>query len=262
MVRPSLPRYRGYLFDLDGTVYLGEELLPGARETIQALRDRGARVLFLSNNPLRPPRAYAEKLTRLGLPTRPEEVLTSLEATVLLLRRRLPGAAVFVLGEAPLRWALHRAGQPLTHDPTRAEVLLVSFDRTLTYERLTAAFRALQAGARLWATNPDPFCPTPEGGIPDAGATLAFLEALTGRRPEVVAGKPSEAFGRLALERLGLGPEEVLVVGDRLTTDVALGRAIGAATALVLTGATPRRALEAASVRPDHVLEGLADLPS
>lgn len=257
--------YGGYLLDLDGTVYLGEELLPGAARAVEGLRRLGRRVLFLSNNPTSDPRSYARRLTALGLPADPADVLTSVAALTRWLARRHPGATVFPIGEEPLRRALRQAGFTVSDDPSRIDVVVASFDRGFTYAKLQTAFDALwyHRRARLVATNPDPYCPMPGGhGQPDAGAVLAAVEACTGARCEAVLGKPSPEMAAVALEALGLGAPECLVTGDRLSTDAALGRSAGMDAAVVLTGeTTPERLTRVpAAERPTWVLRRLDDL--
>lgn len=257
-VRP--PLFDGYLLDLDGTVYLGDRLLPGARETVRALRAHGRRVVFLSNNPLTTRERYAARLSRLGIPTAPGEVVNSSAVMVEYLAERAPGARLFVIGEPPFLRELEAAGFTLTDTPRRIDVVVAAFDRGFDYRKLRIAFRAIRRGARLVATNPDPFCPTPDGGLPDCAAVTAALEACTGARVEAVVGKPSPLMARAALRRLGVAAERALVVGDRLETDVALGVRAGMHTAVVLTGATSRRDLQRAAVRPEFVLKDLRGL--
>lgn len=257
--RPHRP-YRVYILDLDGTVYLGDRLLPTARETISQLRAFGARVAFVSNNPTRTREYYAEKLTRLGIPTAPEEVINSTVVLVSYLHQKAPQARLFVIGEEPLRETLQAAGFRLTENVPEIDVVVASFDRTFNYTKLQIGFDALRRGARFVATNPDPFCPVPGGGQPDAAAVIAALSAATGREPEAVVGKPSPLMVQTILNTFGAQPEDCLIVGDRLETDVRMGVEAGIDTALVLTGATPRVALRNANVEPTYVLEKLADL--
>ncbi|MCS7235804.1 MAG: HAD-IIA family hydrolase [Armatimonadota bacterium] len=252
--------YRGYAVDLDGTVYLGERLLPSADRAILALRAAGARVVFLSNNPLYTREDYAAKLTRLGIPTNPEDVINSSMVLVQHLVARAPGARLFVIGEDSVKGELHAAGFRLVEDPRDVDYVVACFDRTFDYRKLKVGFDALRRGARFIATNRDPYCPTPDGGLPDAGAVVAALEASTGRRLEEVVGKPSPVMARVLLQRLGTPPQDTLVVGDRLETDLALGKAMGSATAVVLTGATTLEMLEGHPDPPDFVLTNLSEL--
>lgn len=256
-------RYRGLICDLDGTVYLSGRPLPGAVEAIERLRAAGVRVLFVSNNPLRTASSYAERLIGLGIPATPDDVLTSGRVTADWLAARAPRSRVLALGEEALAEELtRRADVALVERGDEADVVIASFDRTFTYEKWNEAFRALRRGARFVATNPDPTCPVEGGEIPDCGGLIAALEVSSGRRVEEVMGKPSATMLEAALRRLGLAPSEVLVVGDRLETDIALGNAGGVASALVLTGVTSRDMLADTPHRPTVVLDALADLPA
>jgi arabinose operon protein AraL len=255
-----IPAYDGYIFDLDGTVYLGDALLPGAGDAICALRAAGRRVVFLSNNPTRTSAQYAEKLSRLGLETPAADVINSSQVLVRWMLAELPGSAVFVVGEQPLKDELAAAGFRLTERAAEVDVVVASFDRTFAYPKLQTAFDAIRGGARFVATNADRYCPVPGGGEPDAAAVIAAIEACTGRQVEVVVGKPSTIMARAASELTGLPPARCLMVGDRLETDIAMGRAAGMATALVLTGATTRAMLTGAAVTADYVAEGLSEI--
>ena len=252
--------YDGYVFDLDGTVYLGEALLPGAAQTISHLREAGRLVLFLSNNPLRTREEYAAKLTRLGIPTGVEAVLNSSYVLVRHLQHAAPKARLLVIGEASVMRELREGGMTLTDDPMQADIVVACFDRTFDYRKLQQAFDAIRAGARFIATNRDPYCPIPGGGLPDCGAIVAAIETCTGHAVEEVVGKPSAIMAGVILERLGVPPAAVLVTGDRLETDLALARAAGMASALVLTGATDGVALVASTVQPDYVLTSLPEI--
>lgn len=258
--KPRIPAFEGYIFDLDGTVYLGETLLPGAGPAIARLRAGGRRVAFLSNNPTKTSAQYAERLARLGLPTDPGDVINSSQVLVGWLRREAPGSRVFVIGEQPLMDELAAAGFRLAERADEVDIVVASFDRTFHYGKLQIAFDAIRAGARFVATNADRYCPVPGGGEPDAAAVIAAIEACTATRVEVVVGKPSPITARAVSELVRLPPERCLVAGDRLETDIAMGRAAGMATALVLTGATTRAMLAGAEVQPDYVIESLAEL--
>ena len=253
--------YDAYIFDLDGTCYLGDALLPTVAETISRLRDLGKRTVFLSNNPTRPAGEYAARLTQLGLPTPPRDVVNSSLVMVDFLARRLPGARLFVVGEASLCRELAAAGFELADNARDVAAVIASFDRTFDYRKLQIAFDAIRAGARFYATNADRFCPVPGGGgQPDAAAVIAAIEACTGTAVEVVVGKPSPHMAAAILARLGLPPERCLMVGDRLETDVLLGLDAGMAAALVLTGATDAATAACSLIRPTYILRVLAEL--
>lgn len=253
-------RFAGYIFDLDGTVYLGPDALPGAVEAIAELRRRGARCVFLSNKPIESVRDYEAKLNRLGIPVVPGDVINSSVVMARYLCRVAPEARVYLIGEAPLAEELTGAGITLVGDPLAATCVVVSWDRQFTYRKLDDALQAILRGARFVATHPDRTCPVPGGVVADAAGMIAAVEAVTGHKCEEIVGKPSPWTVEIALERLGVPADAAIMVGDRLETDMRMGRSAGTATGLVLTGVTRREDLAAAPVQPDYVLEGLADL--
>ena len=252
----------GYLLDLDGTVYLGERLIPGVDRAIAELRARGRRIVFLSNKPLQSRTDYAEKLTRLGIPTTEDEVINSSYVLARYLGKRAPGATVYAIGEPPLIAELEAAGFAISEDPKKIEYVIAAFDRTFDYRKLEIAFQALKRGARFYATNPDRTCPVEEGEIPDAAGMIAALEATAGRQVELVAGKPSRHMVEAALEVLGLPPQRCAMVGDRLETDMVMAKNNGLVAILTLTGVSRREDLGLAPVAPDYVIESIAELPT
>ncbi len=256
----NIPAYPGYIFDLDGTVYLGDTVLPGAAEVIAAIRAAGRRLAFLSNNPTRTRQEYAVKLARLGLGGNPAEIVNSSHVMVEWLRLNAPQAVLFVVGEAALIGELRAAGFELSEDAQRIDYVIASFDRSFDYHKLQVSFDAIRAGARLVATNADRFCPVPGGGQPDAAAVIAAIEACTGTQCELVVGKPSPIMARTISTLIGLAPQDCLMIGDRLETDIAMGATAGMATAFVLTGASRREDLATAPHQPDFVLDSLHPL--
>ena len=233
--------YDVYTFDLDGTIYLGDGLLPGARETIETLRDRGKAVRFLSNNPTKDPEQYAEKLAALGLETPLEEIVNTTVTTTHWLLEHAPGAVVFPISEAPLKRAFATAGIAMSEDPAEIDIVVASYDRTFEYRKLQIAFDAIwfHRRARLIATNPDRFCPFPGGrGEPDCAAIIAAIEACTGATCEANLGKPNPAMLHTALEGVDVDLADCVMVGDRLQTDIRMGVEAGMTAALVLTGET------------------------
>lgn len=251
----------GYLMDLDGTVWRGERLIPGADEAIAELRARGRRIVFLSNKPLYSRRDYAEKLTRFGVPTSEDRVINSSCVLATYLAREAPGAKVFAIGEEPLLAELRRVGLELCDDPKKIQYVIAAFDRTFDYEKLNIAFQALKKGAHFLATNPDRTCPVENGEIPDAAGVIAALEATTGRKVELVLGKPSPHMVQAALEVLGLPAARCAMVGDRLETDMVMAKENGLIAILTLTGVSSREDLRKAAWKPHHVIESIAQLP-
>jgi NagD protein len=252
--------YEAYIFDLDGTIYLGESLLPTVEYTLTNLRSLGKRTVFLSNNPTHTREDYAQKLNRLGLPTPVEDVINSSAVMVHLLKKHLPDARLFVVGEESLRQELSTAGFELTDEAQHVDVVIASFDRTFAYWKLQVAFDAIRAGARFFATNADRYCPVPGGGEPDAAAMIAAIEACTYTKVEAVVGKPSHYMAEAVLDLLCIQAKDCLMTGDRLETDVLLGLNSGMSAALALTGATDESALKDSSIKPTYILHRLAEL--
>lgn len=251
---------QGYLLDLDGTVYRSERLFLCADETIEELRARGRKILFLSNKPLQSRRDYAAKLTRLGVSTAAEEVVNSSYVLTRYLSLRAPGATVFAIGEEPLLAELREAGFSLSENPKEIEYVIAAFDRTFDYHKLNIGFQAIRRGAHFVATNPDRTCPVDGGEIPDAAGVIAALEATSGRKVEEVVGKPSHHMVDAALERLELPVERCAMVGDRLETDMRMAKDAGLIAILTLSGVTSRVDLGSSDVQPDYVIESIADL--
>jgi arabinose operon protein AraL len=252
---------RGVILDLDGTVYLGEHALPGAVETIAALRAHGVPVVFVTNKPLEPASAYSHKLTRLGIPADPDDVVTSSRSLGDYLTRHAPHARLFVIGEPSLQDEMRQYGLELVEDPAQVEYVVAAFDRTFDYRKWNIAFQALKFhGAHLIATNGDRTCPVPDGEIPDCAGIIAALEVSSGKQVELISGKPSPQMIRAAAARLNVSPDQCLVVGDRLETDIAMGRQAGAWTALVLTGVSTRAEALRAPQPPDLILNNLGEL--
>ena len=252
--------YKGYAFDLDGTIYLGDHLLPGARRLVEALRARGVAVRFLSNNPTKDPEQYAAKLDRLGLPTPIDEIVNTVVTMTRWLLDNAPDAVVYPISEPPLIRALEKAGIRMSSDPAEIDIVVASYDRTFTYEKLQIAFDAIwyHRRARLVATNPDRFCPFPGGrGEPDCAAIIAAVEACTGIKCEANAGKPDPAMLHAALAGVDVVLSECVMVGDRLSTDIRMALDAGMPAALVLTGETRAEDLRrlSAADRPDFVLD-------
>jgi 4-nitrophenyl phosphatase len=246
------------VLDLDGVVYRGSVLLPGAAEFLAWLREREVPFVFVTNNSTRSPREYVEHLRRLGVAAEEGQVVTSaLCAAALLQRWRLAGRVLVVGGEG-LREAIREAGLEPADGP-EAEAVVVGLDVDLTYARLRAACAAIRRGARFVATNLDPVLPV-EGELwPGAGALVAAIRTATGREP-VVVGKPEAYPFEMALERLGTRPEDTLMVGDQIATDVVGAQRVGMRTALVLTGVATRDDLGREQVQPDLVVADLAEL--
>lgn len=256
--------YDAYILDLDGTIYLGDSLIPGALETTEAIRRRGVPRVFLSNNPTRDREMYVEKLRGLGIPAEPKEVITTVYTTTQWLLQNAPNAVVYPISEEPLIRSLTDAGIQISDDPRKIDIVIASYDRDLHWRKLQIAFEAIwyYKRAYLIATNPDLFCPFPEGrGEVDAGAVIAAIETVTGTSLRVNCGKPSPVMVKTIATALGVPIDTTLVVGDRLYTEIQMGIDAGADTALVLTGETTREILaRSAQNKPTYILDSIATL--
>lgn len=251
--------YEAAILDLDGTVYRGDALIPGADEAVELLRERGLEVLFVTNKAIQRRSDYSRKLSRLGVRATREDVINSGWVTARYVAEHHPDRRAFVVGEDPLIEELDRADVPVIHGEP-GDLLVVSMDREFTYEKLELAMRTLDRDAPFVATNPDRTCPTEDGAIPDAGGMIGAVEGVTGRSVDAMLGKPSSTMVETALGRLSVDPENCLMVGDRLETDIQMGNRAGMTTALVLTGVTDRSTLSESKVSPDHVLESVAEI--
>lgn len=256
---PALRALQGFIFDLDGTLYRGNEVIPGAAEFVAGLRRKGVPLLFLTNNSTTPPRGVAERLTGMGIPARPEEVLGSAQATAAVLAAEMPGGRVYMVGETGLREALLAAGLTVTADFRVADAVVVGMDREATYPRLRDAALGIQRGIPFIATNTDRTLPTELGLIPGAGSLVGLLEIATEVKARVI-GKPSAAIMQLGLRRLGTPAALTAAVGDRPETDILGGQAAGMPTIAVLTGAGTAEGFAAMQPGPDWVFEDLAAL--
>ncbi|MBU1671421.1 MAG: HAD-IIA family hydrolase [Actinobacteria bacterium] len=255
-------KYRAFIIDLDGVVYLLNDPLPGAIEALRRLSENGVPFVFLTNNSSTSPEQYAGKLHGMGLEVEPDAFVTSGQAVACHLSERWPegGARAFVIGEEGLTRQVEGAGLSLLEpvDSRGADVVVVGWDRAFDFEKLKAAVVAIRNGAYFVATNGDSTYPTPEGLWPGAGALVAAVSTGAGTEP-YVAGKPNPLMVELALERMGARRGETLLVGDRLDTDVAVGLAAGVDTLLVLTGISSLEEVEATGIRPTSVAGSLAE---
>lgn len=254
--RAKLAGVRGFLLDMDGTLYLGGRLLEGSLAFLQKLRETGRSALFLTNNSSCSGAAYVEKLRRLGVDEPFLRVLTSGQAAGRYALRRFPGRRAYVLGNPMLRAELAAMG--LTLDDANPDYVLVGYDTTLDYEKMTRVCDLVRAGLPFIATHPDFNCPTETGYAPDIGAILAFIHASTGRGPDLVVGKPNAGIVEEALRETGLACGELAMVGDRLYTDIATGVRFGMTSILVLTGEATLADVETSPVKPDLIFPRLS----
>ncbi len=245
-----------FLLDMDGTFNLGDQIIEGSLYFIDTLKELGKDYLFLTNNSSKHRGQYAEKIRRLGLPIGEEKVFTSGEATALYLQEQRPHSSVYVVGTPALEEEFRQHGFPLEENNPQAIVL--GFDTTLTYQKLWKLCDFVRAGLPYIATHPDFNCPTETGFMPDIGAMIAFVQASTGREPDLVVGKPNRMIIDAVAHKLGLQISEMAMVGDRLYTDIALGATSGITTCLVLSGETHPEDLKDSPHQPAYSFENLA----
>lgn len=253
--KDSLSQVRCFLLDMDGTFYLGEELLDGALEFIDVLHRQGRDYLFLTNNSSKDSRQYADKFARLGLPISRDKIMTSGEATAMHMRRQNPGARVYVVGTRALENEFYERDFVLTDEMPDFAVL--GFDTTLTYAKLWKLCDLVRAGVRYIATHPDYNCPTETGFMPDIGAMIAFVKASTGREPDLIVGKPNSLLVEQAADRLGIPASTMCMIGDRLYTDIALGANANIPTILVLSGETRTNEVASSPFQPNHIFQDI-----
>ncbi|MGQ9487455.1 MAG: HAD-IIA family hydrolase [Armatimonadota bacterium] len=257
--------YRLVIFDLDGVIYRGDEPMPHAAETVQRLRREGKMARFLTNNSALTREAYVRRLAAMGIPSEEEDFMTSAYATALYLQSQgAEGKRVFIVGEEGIHEELRRIGMRVVTDPEEegADYVVAGIDRDFTYDKLRRAHYAVQHGAQFVATNRDATYPAAGGRIvPGGGAIVAAIQTCTGVEPLVI-GKPNTYSMELLLRRCGVSAGEAVLVGDRLDTDVLVGKRVGLHTVLVLTGVTNEEDLSHVPVEmlPERVIRTLAEL--
>jgi NagD protein len=248
----------GYLLDMDGVIYRGKELIPGAKEFIMRLRETKTRFLFLTNHSQRTRRDVAMKLSRMGVEATECDIFTCSMATARFVAQQKPNGSAYVIGEGGLLNALHQNGYSVVED--NPDYVIVGEGRTMNFETIEKAVRLVSNGARLIATNLDPNCPTDAGIRPGCGAIAAMIESATGKKAFSV-GKPSPVMMRAARKQLGLKSEETIMVGDTMETDILGGVGLGYRTILVMSGGTSRVDLDNFAYSPDLILDSVAAIP-
>lgn len=252
-----MEQIRLFVLDLDGTFYLGDQIIEGALEFIQAVKESGRRFIFLTNNSSKAPEDYIKKLAGMGCEITREQIMTSGDVTIRYLKDFYDGKTVYVLGTEPLKRSFRDAGILMTEE--NPDIVVVGFDQSLTYETLERACTFIRNGALFLATHLDLNCPVPGGLIPDCGAICGAITLSTGKEPKYL-GKPFKETVDAILERTGAALSEVAFVGDRLYTDVASGTKNGAAGILVLTGEAKLEDLVGLEVPPNGVFESLGEM--
>lgn len=256
-LKPPFNTIPAWLIDMDGVIYRGAKVLPGAAEFIQTLREQGQSFLFLTNNATKTPEQSVQRLAGMGIEVQPRDVFSSALATASHLTDVFPPPRrVLVLGGSGIQAAVCEAGYDVVTQAEEAEIVVNALDQDVTYAKLAEAALAIGAGRPWIATNADPSLPTERGNLPGTGSLIALLSATTGREPEVI-GKPETRIFEQALARLGAAAPDTVMVGDRLTTDILGGHQAGLKTLCVLTGIATRAEAEAYDPRPDWIIPDL-----
>ncbi|WP_229711383.1 HAD-IIA family hydrolase [Pectinatus frisingensis] len=247
-----------FALDMDGTVYLDESWIDGAREFLERIEESGRSYVFLTNNSSKNPQNYVKKLHRMGLDVGEEKIITSGQATIFYLQRNYPGKRVFLLGNDFLKAEFEHKGIIL--DDVTPDVVVTAFDTSLNYKKMCRVCDFVRAGLPYIATHPDYNCPTKNGFVPDAGAIHAFIKASAGREPDHIIGKPNKEIIKYLLARIDKTGDEVMMVGDRLYTDIAAGVNNGLSSMLVLSGETKREDIARAKIKPQLVFDSVKEI--
>ena len=259
--KTAIRKTKLFLFDQDGTLYLGDRLYDFTIELLDTIRASGKQYLFMTNNSSKSVEDYIKKLARLGISAVREDFITSSQATAYYLHQHYPDKTLYVCGTRSLIAELEREGFSVTTDLSQVDCVVMGFDTELTFQKLEDVSRLLLTRPELpyIATNPDWVCPTEFGSVPDCGSVCEMIYNATGKRP-VFIGKPSPLMPQLAMERQGVTKDETMVIGDRIYTDVKSGLNAGVTTALVLSGETTRDILDASEVKPDMVWDDCREI--
>lgn len=253
-----LQKTNAFLFDLDGTLYLGETPIGDAAHTLQTLRKEGKKLVFLTNNSSKTQREYREKLSRIGLFSEEDFVFTSGMATISFLQAHRPKRKVYLLGTRALREEFEESGISLTEDSP--DVCVLAYDTELTFEKIRKFDGFLRTGVEFIATHPDDVCPTADGSMPDVGSFLAMFARSSGRSPDIIIGKPYSEMAEGLCRLTGLSRKELCMVGDRMYTDIRFANNNGILSVLVLSGETTSQTLGNFPDHPDLILESVNQL--
>ncbi len=256
----ALKKVKLFLFDQDGTLYLGNRLYPFTVELLETIKASGGRYMFMTNNSSKSVKDYIKKLQHLGITATEEEFLTSSQATAFYLKKHHPGKTLYVSGTQSLKDELMREGFSITEELDKVEVIVTGFDTELTFKKLEDVSKLLcTRNLPYIATNPDYVCPTEFGSVPDCGSVSDMLYNVSGKRP-IFIGKPSALMPQLAMEKWGYTPQQTCVVGDRIYTDVKSGLNAGTLAVLVMSGETTYEILDASADKPHFVLKDCSEI--
>lgn len=253
-----LEKIKYFALDMDGTIYLDEYWIDGAKDFLKKIEESGRDYVFLTNNSSKNPKNYVDKLHKMGLDVDIDKIITSGQATIYYLQQNFSGKRVFLLGNDLLKEEFTENG--ITLDDTNPEVVVTAFDTTLNYEKMCKVCDFVRAGLPYISTHPDYNCPTKTGFIPDAGAIHAFIHASSFRYPDHIIGKPNADIVKYLLARLHTTGDKVIMIGDRLYTDVAAGKNNGLYSMLVLSGETKLKDLDTSDVKPHLVFDSVKEI--
>lgn len=259
-VREYIARTKLFVLDMDGTYYLGDQMIPGSLDFLRKTVESGREYLFFTNNSSRTSQDYIDKLAGMGTRIRPDQIMTSGDVTISYLNTHYKGSSVYLVGTETLKDSFKKAGIRLVEEE-QPDIAVCAFDTTLDYEKLTRICDDVRNGALFLATHPDINCPTQTGFIPDCGSFCAAITLSTGEQPRFL-GKPYAETAEMIRLRTGYRAEEIAFVGDRLYTDIATGVNNGSMGFLVLSGETKREEITSSPVKPDAVFENLAEIAS
>ncbi len=254
-MKNSLRNVKCFLLDMDGTFNLGSQIIDGSLDFINVLISQRKKYIFLTNNSSKNRNNYASKITNLGLSVTSDTIFTSGEATTIYIQKYYPNAGVYMVGTSQVISEFREFGIKIKHKSP--DIIVLGFDTTITYKKLWKLCDYVRAGLPYIATHPDYNCPTENGFMPDIGAIIAFVKTATGREPDLVIGKPNRFIVDALAAKMNIGIDEMAMVGDRLYTDIALGKSSGITTCLVLSGETKRDDVELSEFKPDYVFDNL-----
>lgn len=250
-----------YLFDMDGTLYLGDRLYDFTRELLERIRKTGGKYMFMTNNSSKSVCDYIKKLERMGISSTEDDFITSSQATGYYLSKHHAGKTLYVCGTNSLKEEFKKHGFEITEELDKVDVVVMGFDTELTFKKLedVSKLLLLRKDIPYIATNPDYVCPTEFGSVPDCGSVCDMLYNVSGRRPLVI-GKPTALMPELAMDKWGYTKDETAVIGDRIYTDIKSGVSAGATTILVMSGETTYEILEKSDIKPDYVMESAKEI--
>ena len=257
----DLKNIKLFMLDMDGTLYLGERVIKGAPEFIGRIKQNGAKVMYFTNNASKDRTLYIEKLNRLGFKASIDEIVSSGDVTAAFLNNHRAGKKVYLMGTPACERQFREAGVNLVPIGEKCDIVVVSFDTTMTYEKVENACTQIMNGAEFLSTHPDINCPTEDGFIPDSGAICAMVALSTGKQPRYF-GKPYAETIEMVEEMTGLKRDSIAMVGDRLYTDIALGKKNGFTAVMVLSGEGTMEDIKALpdELKPDYIFDSVDEI--